>query len=51
MIKTFFKVFFKVLLAIGGVFVIVTVLRQLSDEHSDYIEIYNDQDEFDEEYY
>ena len=45
-----FKVFFKVLLALGAVFAAVAALQYFALQQSDYIEIYND-DDTDEEYY
>lgn len=47
-----FKVFFKVLLALGAVFGVVALLQYLQEQRSDYIEIYNDEyDGFDGEYF
>ncbi len=40
--KTAFKTFFKVLLALGVVFGLVAALRYMNEQRADYIEIYND---------
>lgn len=40
--KTAFKTFFKVVLALGLVFGVVAALRYLNEQKTDYIEIYND---------
>lgn len=42
MIRTAFKVFFKVLLALGAVFGALALLQYIDNNQSDYIEIYND---------
>lgn len=51
MVKTMFKVFYKVLLAIGAVFAALLIIRCINDRRESYIEIYNDYDDFDEEMY
>ncbi|MDL2293653.1 hypothetical protein LJC60_03380 [Ruminococcaceae bacterium OttesenSCG-928-D13] len=50
MLRTIFKTFFKVLLALGAVFGVVALLQYLDDQKADYIEIYND-DGLDGEYF
>ncbi|MGD9560586.1 MAG: hypothetical protein AB7V55_08290 [Oscillospiraceae bacterium] len=50
MFKTIFRVLFKVLLALGAVFAVVSVLQYFEDQKNDYIEIYNDSGQ-DGEYY
>lgn len=42
MIKTMFKLFFKVLFAIGIVAGVLALLRIWDENNNDYIEIYND---------
>lgn len=42
MFKLIFKVFFKVLLALGAVFAVFAALQYFANQQSDYIEIYND---------
>ncbi len=44
MIKTIFKAFFKVLLALGAVFAVVSILQYFEEGRDDYIEIYNSDD-------
>lgn len=46
------KVLFKVLLALGAVFAVFSALMYLDSQKTDYIEIYNDdEDDYDEEYF
>ena len=47
MIRTIFKAFFKVLLALGTVFAVVSILQYFEDSRDNYIEIYNSDDGFD----
>lgn len=53
MFKTMFKVFFKIMLALGAVFAALAFIRYLDGRRNDYIEIYNedDEDEYGEELY
>lgn len=46
-----FKVLLKVLLALGAVFAAVAVFQYFAAQQSDYIEIYNDDDDAEEEYF
>lgn len=41
----------KMLLAIGAVFVALGLALYILDEKNDYIEIYNDQDDFEGDYF
>ena len=47
MIRTFFRVLFKFLMALGAITAVLGVLYYLADKKTDYIEIYNDDDEGD----
>lgn len=42
MIQTFFKVLFKITLALSAVAALLLTLRVLDEQRADYIEIYND---------
>lgn len=47
-----FKILFKILLALGAVFAAVSLLMYLDEQRTDYIEIYNDEEDgFDGEYF
>lgn len=51
MFRNIVSVFVKVMLALGAVYLLLAVVRRLTDDHSDYIEIYNDQDDFEGDFY
>lgn len=50
MLRMAFKVLFKVLLALAAVFGAFALLQYLDNQQSDYIEIYNDEEQ-DGDYY
>lgn len=49
--KTVFGVLFKVLLALGAVFAVLALLRRFGEKQDDYIEIYNDDDDWGGDFY
>lgn len=50
MLRSLFSALFKIFLVMGTLFAIFSLVRYLTEQRNDYIEIYND-DGLDEEYY
>lgn len=51
MFKAIFKILFKLVLAAGAVFAVFSLLQYFNNQQSDYIEIYNDNDDMDGEFF
>ncbi|NLW79927.1 MAG: hypothetical protein GXY32_11055 [Ruminococcaceae bacterium] len=50
MFRTLFSILFKTVLVLGAIFAVFSLMRYLTEQRNDYIEIYND-DIPDGEYY
>ena len=49
--KTFFKTLFKILFGLAAVYAILLAVRSISDKRGDYIEIYNDEDNLEGDFF
>lgn len=51
MLKSIFKLLFKLAMLFGLVVVVMAVIQRLEGNSPDYVEIYNDEDDLEGEYY